>query len=217
MLRLPPNQILTKKWPILHEGAVPDYGDLKDWRFRIFGEVENEVALTYEEIMQLPKTISTVDMHCVTHWSKYDTTFEGIAFKDLLHLVKPHPHVKYALIYGHIFGDDFGYSANLPIEALMGTDALFVYRYKDDEHEWQDLTPKHGFPLRFIPPKEFYLWKGSKWSCGIQLLTENEPGYWEARGYHLDGNPWREERFAKNDEKPSGYGGEEEWTHQEEE
>ncbi|QZT34843.1 molybdopterin-dependent oxidoreductase [Caldalkalibacillus thermarum TA2.A1] len=207
---LPPGQIETKKWPILHEGDVYQF-DEETWRFKLFGEVEQEVTLTYKEVMALPKVVNTVDMHCVTTCSKFDTTFEGIPFRELMKLVNLKPNVRYVRIYGYLNGDPFGYSANLPLEALQGDDALFVYRWKDAENDWQDISPKHGYPLRFIPPAQFYLWKGSKWASGIEFMTENNPGYWEVRGYHMNGNPFKEERFADRNNLPSGYGGADEW------
>jgi DMSO/TMAO reductase YedYZ molybdopterin-dependent catalytic subunit len=104
--------------------------------------------------------------------------------------------VAYVRIYGYLNGDPLGYSANLPLEALMGDEALFVYRWNDESNDWQEITPKHGYPLRFIPPDQFYLWKGTKWASGIEFMTENKPGYWEIRGYHMNGNPFKEERYS---------------------
>jgi DMSO/TMAO reductase YedYZ molybdopterin-dependent catalytic subunit len=128
--QLPPGQFETEKWPILHDGDVYQF-DESTWEFRLFGDVKEEVSLSYQQVMELPKTISTIDMHCVTTWSKFDTTFEGIAFREFLRFVELAPDVKYVKIYGYLKGDRFGYSANLPLEALMGDDALFVYRWKD--------------------------------------------------------------------------------------
>ncbi|BDG43513.1 sulfite oxidase-like oxidoreductase [Saccharococcus caldoxylosilyticus] len=193
--QLPPGQFETEKWPILHEGDVYQF-DESTWEFRLFGDVKEEVSLSYRQVMELPKTISTIDMHCVTTWSKFDTTFEGIAFREFLRFVELEPDVKYVKIYGYLNGDRFGYSANLPLEALMGDDALFVYRWKDKHHDWQDISPKHGYPLRFIPPASFYLWKGAKWASGIRFMKKDEPGYWEQRGYSMTANPFKEERFA---------------------
>lgn len=210
---LPPGQLKTEKWPILHEGDVPEF-NRDTWDFKLFGEVEKEITLHFDDVMQLPKTTSTVDMHCVTTWSKFDTTFEGIAFKQFLKLVDLKPEVKYVRIYGYLEGDRFGYSSNLPIDALLGDDSLFVYRWKDAKTEWEDISPKHGYPLRFIPPETFYLWKGTKWASGIEFLTENKPGYWEERGYHMNGNPFKEERFSDPGNLPSGYGGADEWEEQ---
>lgn len=201
---LPPGQFKTDKWPILHQGDVYQF-DETSWYFRLFGEVEEEVILHFKQVMSLPKTISTVDMHCVTTWSKFGTTFEGIAFREFLSFVKPDPQVKYVRIYGYLDGDWFGYSANLPLEALLGDDALFVYRWKDAQNDWQEISPKHGYPLRFIPPASFYLWKGAKWASGIEFMKENKPGYWEVRGYSMEANPFKEQRFADPLNKPEGF------------
>ncbi|PLR78471.1 sulfite oxidase-like oxidoreductase [Bacillus sp. V3-13] len=191
---LPPGQFETENWPILHQGDVYQF-DEQTWDFRLFGEVKEDVSLTYSEIMQLPKTVSTVDMHCVTTWSKFGTSFEGIALRELLKLVEVNKDVRFVKIYGYYNGDRFGYSANMPLDALLGDDALFVYRWKDENHEWQDISPKHGYPLRFIPPASFYLWKGSKWASGIRFMKEDEAGFWEELGYSMTANPYKEERY----------------------
>jgi DMSO/TMAO reductase YedYZ molybdopterin-dependent catalytic subunit len=192
--KLPPGQFETEKWPILHQGDVYQF-DEETWRFKLFGEVEEEKILTYQEIMDLPKTVSTVDMHCVTTWSKFATSFEGIRVRDLVDLVKLNEDVKYVMVYGYYNGDPFGYSANMPLEELLGDDALFVYRWKDHKNEWQDITPKHGYPLRLIPPASFYLWKGSKWATGIKFMKGDVPGFWEELGYSMSANPYKEERY----------------------
>ncbi|MDG5789815.1 molybdopterin-dependent oxidoreductase [Evansella sp. AB-P1] len=195
MTKLPPGQFETEKWPVLHQGEVYEFNE-ETWRFKLFGEVAEEKTFKYSEIMDLPKTISTVDMHCVTTWSKFGTSFEGIALRELVNKVKLRPDVHYVKIFGYYNGDPFGYSANLPLKELMGDDALFVYRYKDvNEEQWSEITPKHGYPLRFIPPASFYLWKGSKWATGIQFLKEDEAGFWEELGYSMTANPFKEERY----------------------
>ncbi|MCA1039589.1 molybdopterin-dependent oxidoreductase [Bacillus infantis] len=191
---LPPGQFETEKWPVLHQGDVYEF-DEASWDFRLFGEVEEEVSLSYAEMMMLPKTVSSIDMHCVTTWSKFGTEFEGIALRDLLKLVNIREDVKYIKIYGYYNGDRFGYSANLPLADLLGDDALFVYRWKDENHEWQEISPKHGYPLRFIPPASFYLWKGSKWVSGIRFMNEDEEGFWEELGYSMTADPFKEERY----------------------
>ncbi|MCM3584485.1 molybdopterin-dependent oxidoreductase [Mesobacillus maritimus] len=192
--QLPPGQFETEKWPILHVGDVYHF-DEETWDFQLFGEVKEQVSLSYQQFKQLPKTISTVDMHCVTTWSKFGTTFEGVAFRELVKLVEFTDDVKYVQVFGYYEGDRFGYSANLPLDALMGDDALFVYRWKDDHHDWVDLDPKHGYPLRFIPPDTFYLWKGTKWASGIRFMKKDEPGFWEEMGYSMTANPFKEERY----------------------
>jgi DMSO/TMAO reductase YedYZ molybdopterin-dependent catalytic subunit len=208
--QLPPGQMETVKWPILHEGDVYQF-DSASWEFKLFGSVEEEVTMRFEDVMMLPKTTTTVDMHCVTTWSKFDTTFEGITFRQFLSFVKLDPEVKYVRIYGYLGGDHFGYSANLPLKDLMGDDSLFVYRWKDGQNDWSDISPKHGYPLRFIPPKSFYLWKGSKWASGIEFMKEDQPGYWEVRGYSMTANPFKEERFSDPHTLPSGFFGADEW------
>lgn len=201
---LPPGQLETEKWPLLHQGDVYQFNE-ETWHFKLFGAVKEEVVLTFEQVMSLPKTTSTLDMHCVTTWSKFDTTFEGITFRDFLNLVEIDPDVKFVKIYGYLNGDWFGYSANLPLEALLKDDSLFVYRWSDKNHDWGDISPKHGYPLRFIPPATFYLWKGSKWVSGIEFLKEDEAGFWEERGYSMGADPWKEDRFSDPTYKPEGF------------
>ncbi|WP_025028883.1 molybdopterin-dependent oxidoreductase [Caldalkalibacillus mannanilyticus] len=210
---LPPGQMATKKWPILHEGDVYSF-DQETWDFTLFGEIEKKKILSYQDVAALPKVRSTIDMHCVTTWSKFDTVFEGIPFREFLSFVDLSPDIQYVRIYGYLSGDRFGYSANLPLKDLMGDDALFVTRWMDETHDWADITPKHGYPLRFIPPASFYLWKGSKWASGIEFLKEDKPGYWEERGYSMTANPFKEERFSDPASKPSGYFGADEWKDQ---
>lgn len=193
--QLPPGQFETEKWPILHQGDVYEFNE-ETWNFRLFGAVKNEVTLSFTEMMNLPKTISTVDMHCVTAWSKFDTTFEGIALRELLKLVELNEDVTHVQIYGYYDGDRFGYNANMPLKDLLGEDALFVYRWKDQTHDWQELSPKHGYPLRFIPPASFYLWKGTKWVSGIRFMNINVAGFWEQLGYSMSANPFKEERYS---------------------
>ncbi|OLO26627.1 sulfite oxidase-like oxidoreductase [Alkalihalophilus pseudofirmus] len=195
MAKLPPGQFETEKWPVLHQGEVYKFNE-ETWRFKLFGEVEEEKTYTYSEVMDLPKTISTIDMHCVTTWSKFGMAFEGITLRELVNKVRLRPDVHYVKIFGYYNGDPFGYSANLPLKDLMGDDALFVYRYKNvNQEQWSEITPKHGYPLRFIPPASFYLWKGSKWATGIQFMKEDEAGFWEELGYSMTANPFKEERY----------------------
>ena len=195
MAKLPPGQFETENWPVLHQGEVYEFNE-QTWRFKLFGEVEEEKTFTYSEVMDLPKTISTIDMHCVTTWSKFGMAFEGITLRELVNKVRLRPDVQYVKIFGYYNGDPFGYSANLPLKELLGEDALFVYRYKDvNQEQWSEITPKHGYPLRFIPPASFYLWKGSKWATGIQFMKEDEAGFWEELGYSMTANPFKEERY----------------------
>jgi len=192
--QLPPGQFKTEKWPILHQGDVYTFDQLT-WTFKLFGEVKEEVTLSYDDVMSLPKTTSSIDMHCVTTWSKFANSFEGITFRELVKHVQLNEDVKYVKIFGYYNGDRFGYSANLPLEKLLGDDALFVYKWKDEHHDWETLSPKHGYPLRFIPPASFYLWKGTKWVSGIKFMKEDEEGFWEELGYSMTADPSKEERY----------------------
>ncbi|WP_280769691.1 molybdopterin-dependent oxidoreductase [Salipaludibacillus daqingensis] len=192
--QLPPGQFETDKWPVLHQGDVYSFNQ-DTWTFKLFGEVKEEVTLRYDDVMSLPKTTSSIDMHCVTTWSKFGNAFEGIAFRELLKQVQLKEDVNFVKIFGYYNGDRFGYSANLPLEKLLGDDALFVYKWKDEHRDWETISPKHGYPLRFIPPASFYLWKGTKWVSGIQFMKEDEEGFWEELGYSMTADPFKEERY----------------------
>ncbi|MCE7792783.1 molybdopterin-dependent oxidoreductase [Salipaludibacillus sp. CUR1] len=192
--QLPPGQFETEKWPVLHQGEIYTFNK-ETWKFRLFGEVKEEVSLSFDDVMALPKTVSTIDMHCVPTWSKFATTFEGIALREFLSLTSLKEDVNFVKIYGYYNGDPFGYSANLPLDRLLGDDALFVYRWKDTNRDWEDISPKHGFPLRFIPPASFYLWKGTKWVSGIKFMKEDEEGFWEELGYSMTADPFKEDRY----------------------
>ncbi|HEY8346978.1 MAG TPA: sulfite oxidase-like oxidoreductase [Symbiobacteriaceae bacterium] len=181
--RIPPGQVLTKKWPVLHYGDVPQI-DLQQWRFRIFGLVDQEVTLTYPEFMRLPRTKVTCDIHCVTRWSRLDNEFEGVLARDVLRLARLKPEARYAMIHA-----EGGFTTNLPLADLMRDDVLFAFRCNGE-----DLTPEHGWPLRLVVP-HLYFWKSAKWVTGIELMAEDKPGFWEQQGYHMYGDPWKEQRY----------------------
>lgn len=182
--RTPPGQRVVENWPVLHEGAVPRV-DLKTWSFRVWGEVEEELTLDWQEFMALPKTTVSADVHCVTGWSMMDNTWEGVAFRELMKHIRPKPQAHHVMV--HCDGD---YTTNLSLEDLLDESVLFAYK-----HNGQDLTPEHGWPLRLVVPK-LYLWKSAKWVRGLCFMQEDRPGFWESRGYHNRGDPWREERFS---------------------
>jgi DMSO/TMAO reductase YedYZ molybdopterin-dependent catalytic subunit len=189
--RLPPGQSLTLKWPVLHEGSVPRT-DLRTWDFRIDGLVEEPVRLTWEEFNKLPRTEIRCDIHCVTRWSRFDNRFEGVLFTEVMKLVtlKPAsaadgPEAHFAMVRG-----EHGYTANLPLDDLMRPATIFAF-----SHDGEPLTADHGGPLRLIVP-HLYLWKSVKWVRGFTLIAEDEPGFWEQNGYHIYGDPWKEERFS---------------------
>lgn len=181
--RLPPGQYAVRDFPVLHVGEVPRF-DPKTWRFRIGGEVDNPVELDWEKFASLPTKIVRTDIHCVTRWTKFDTTWEGVPFSEIVRIGKPKPGVRFVLTHGA-----GGYSANLPLAIASGDDVLFAYKY-----EGELLEPIHGGPLRMFAPKR-YFWKSTKWCTGVEFLNDDRPGFWELRGYSNDADPWKEERY----------------------
>jgi DMSO/TMAO reductase YedYZ molybdopterin-dependent catalytic subunit len=183
--RLPPGQYLTEKWPVLHAGAVPDYQDISTWDFRVFGSVENEIVLSYDELQALPQTEITTDIHCVTRWSRFDTSFKGVHWRELEKLVQPKPSARFVLAHA-----EQGFTANVPLEALEDDNALIAW-----EADGQPLEAEHGWPLRLVVPSR-YFWESAKWLRGIELLSADQPGFWERYGYHNDADYWKEQRYG---------------------
>jgi DMSO/TMAO reductase YedYZ molybdopterin-dependent catalytic subunit len=182
--RLPPGQYLTEKWPVLHAGTVPKV-DLAAWDFRVWGEVENPIKLTWDELNRLPSTEVKVDIHCVTRWSRFDTSFRGVHWRDLAELVRPGPGARFVIAHA-----EQGYTSNLPLEAIEADDALIAY-----EADGEPLTPDHGWPLRLMVPSR-YFWKSAKWLRGLELLDHDQPGFWERYGYNNEADFWKEERYG---------------------
>ena len=180
--RVPPGQFLSEKFPILTYGSTPEI-NLGTWKFRIVGLVEQEVELDWEQFTKLTWTTVTEDFHCVTQWSSLDNTWEGVTFPDLIALAQPKPEAKFVM--AHCFG---GYSTNLPLEVAM-EEGILAHKQNGEP-----IGEGHGWPLRLIIPSR-YAWKSAKWLNGIELLAEDAPGFWEQRGYHNNGDPWKEERF----------------------
>jgi DMSO/TMAO reductase YedYZ molybdopterin-dependent catalytic subunit len=170
---LPPGQYLVEDFPVLSAGPTPDI-DLGDWAFTITSETGGFRALPSEPV--------TVDIHCVTHWSKLGTTWEGVSLDTLLEGVETSASFALVSSYG-------GYSTNLPLEDLTDGKAWVAFGY-----DGQELEAEHGGPARLLVP-HLYLWKSAKWVRGIQLLDQDEPGFWESLGYHNYGDPWREQRY----------------------
>jgi DMSO/TMAO reductase YedYZ molybdopterin-dependent catalytic subunit len=204
---LPPGQILTAKFPILHEGSVPEY-NLDKWDFRIFGAVDQERTLDWREFSALPKHTMVNDIHCVTTWSRYDNKWDGVYLEEIMNLVKVDPDVTHIMVYGYLDGTR-NFSANMPIKELLGHKSMFAFK-----HDGNDLANKHGYPTRFVCPETMYFWKAVKWADGIEFMKHDRPGYWEQRGYHMEGNPFKEERFSERNFRPSGYFGTDEWADQ---
>ncbi|HEY3340640.1 MAG TPA: sulfite oxidase-like oxidoreductase [Anaerolineae bacterium] len=195
MGRLPPGQALTNKFPVLHYGSVPHY-DLTKWDFRIEGEVEEPKRFTWEEFNKLPQRQMTMDIHCVTRWSKFDTVWEGVWLPDLINegIIKLKPAAKY--IIEHC---ENGFTTNLDIEHFMKPTTLLATKYNG-----QPIEPDHGFPLRVVvgalkesaqDPDTRYFWKGGKWLRGLEFSSVDKPGFWEQAGYHNIARVWPEERF----------------------
>jgi DMSO/TMAO reductase YedYZ molybdopterin-dependent catalytic subunit len=181
--RLPPGQSLTLKWPVLHYGSVPRF-DPRAWDFGVLGLVETPVRISWEEFNRLPKTRTTSDFHCVTRWSRFDNQWEGVAFRDVMKLVKLKPAANHVLVHA-----EQGFTANVPLADLDRPNVLFA-----THHDGQPLEPEHGYPLRLVVP-HLYAWKSVKWVRGIEFLDHDVPGFWEQNGYHMYGDPWKEQRF----------------------
>ncbi len=193
--RLPPGQAVTNKFPVLHYGPVPHFNP-DTWTFRVYGAVESPLELSWEQFRALPSTRMTLDLHCVTAWSKFDTQWEGLAVRTLIEagLVRPLPNARYVIQHA-----EYGYTTNLPLEIVLSDNFLLAYRY-----EGQPLTPDHGHPLRGVVGavpgradlKTPYLWKGAKWLRGLEFSAEDRPGFWERAGYHNEADVWKEERYG---------------------
>ena len=181
--RLPPGQYLTEKWPVLHAGSVPKT-DLATWDFTVSGEVEQPLRLTWEELTALPATEIKLDIHCVTRWSRFDTRFKGVHWRDLAALADPKPSARFVVAQA-----EQGFTANVPLAALEDENALIAY-----EADGEPLTPEHGWPLRLVVPSK-YFWKSAKWLRGLELLDHDQPGFWERYGYHNEADYWKEERY----------------------
>jgi DMSO/TMAO reductase YedYZ molybdopterin-dependent catalytic subunit len=184
--RLPPGQYLTEKWPVLHAGDVPSYApDLAGWDFRVFGEVERPLTLTWDELDDLPRETVVQDIHCVTRWSRFDAEFTGIPWSAVRERVSPLPSAHFAIAHA-----EAGFTTNVPVSAL-GLDGALLVTHADGE----PLAPEHGWPLRLVVPGR-YFWKSAKWLRAIELRATDAPGFWERYGYHNDADPWNEERYA---------------------
>jgi DMSO/TMAO reductase YedYZ molybdopterin-dependent catalytic subunit len=196
MNRLPPGQSLTNKFPVLHYGPTPQT-DLATWDLKVFGAVEENVVWNWEEFNQLPRTKLTMDIHCVTRWSKFDTDWEGVSFKTLIEegFIKPKPEAKYVIQHC-----EYNYTTNLPLEMMLLDNFMLATHF-----DGKPLTVEHGFPLRGVvgsyadrsEEKTAYLWKGGKWLRGLEFSAQDKLGFWEVNGYHNEADPWREQRFSR--------------------
>ena len=184
--RTPPGQVLTSKWPVLHYGSVPkvDPHDSR-WRLKVFGLVENPFELTYDDVRGMPAVDVVCDMHCVTHWSRLDNVFTGVPTKAVIERARPRPEARFVMCHS-----EAGFTVNVPLKEFTGDDCILAYQW-----DGKDIAPDHGWPLRGLVPR-LYLWKSAKWIRGIELRATDAPGFWEQNGYHMHGDPWKEERFG---------------------
>jgi DMSO/TMAO reductase YedYZ molybdopterin-dependent catalytic subunit len=179
--KLPPGQYLTEDFPVLSAGPTPRI-DLDRWQFSVVTEAGGRHTWSWQELVALPSETVTVDIHCVTKWSKFGTRWEGVPLDTLLADVETTADYVMAHSYG-------GYTTNLPLADLMDGQAWIAYRY-----DGEDLAPEHGGPARLLVP-HLYFWKSAKWVNGLELMPEDSPGFWESAGYHNYGDPWREQRY----------------------
>ncbi len=181
--RLPPGQYLTLKWPVLHEGSIPTFDPAK-WDLTVRGLVEKPLRLTWDEFKSLPRTRVKADFHCVTTWSKFDNEWEGVLFRDIAEKVVPKPEAHFVTAHG-----DGGYTTNIPLEDLLREDVLLA-----DTHAPEPMTAEHGAPLRLVVP-HLYAWKSAKWLRALEFMPSDRAGFWEQVGYHMYGDPFREQRY----------------------
>ncbi|MBX7222978.1 MAG: sulfite oxidase-like oxidoreductase [Blastocatellia bacterium] len=182
--RIPPGQVQTRRWPVLHAGSVPSFNPAT-WDFRLFGLVEQEWRCTYNELLALPQVKVKSDFHCVTTWSLLDCLWEGVSVREIVSHVTIRPEVRFVLVHS-----EEGWTTNMPLADFLEADCLFAWK-----HNGKALTPDHGYPLRLVVPR-LYAWKSAKWVRGVEFLEKDEPGFWESGGYHMRGDPWTEERYG---------------------
>ncbi len=185
--RIPPRQSRTKKWPVLDASGTP-YIDKTNWKFSIVGLVEEPVEWTWAEFKALPRVQVFADMHCVTRWSRLSNLWEGVSTREVLSRLKVKPNAQYVMVYGY----DRGWSTNMPLEEFLKEDCLFA-----DIHDGAPIDDEHGGPLRLVIPS-LYAWKSAKWVRGIEFIEQDRAGFWERGGYHMLGDPWREQRFRED-------------------
>ncbi|HVZ69239.1 MAG TPA: sulfite oxidase-like oxidoreductase [Rhizomicrobium sp.] len=182
--RLPPGQKLVTNWPVLDLGVQPQVKP-ENWRLRIGGLVENPMNFTLEQFHALPQSDFTSDIHCVTSWSRYDNHWRGVSSKTILDLVKPKPEAGYVIFHAYD-----GYTTNTKLSVFADANVLLAHTW-----EGKPLERDHGGPVRVVIP-DWYFWKSAKWVNRLEFVAEDRPGFWEVRGYHNEGDPWKEERYG---------------------
>ena len=182
--RVPPGQFVTERFPVLTYGPTVDYPSLDGWNLRIFG-LAQEKRFSWDELTALPTKTQTVDIHCVTRWSKLDTTWSGVPWREFLRHIEVDPAATHVM--AHCDGD---YTTNIALDVLDDDDTMLATLYQG-----KPIEPDHGYPLRLLVPKK-YFWKSAKWLRGLEFMRGDHPGFWERYGYHMQGDPWLEERFS---------------------
>ena len=182
--RVPPGQFVTERFPVLTYGPTYQYFSLDGWDLSIFG-LAQEKLFSWEELMALPTKTQTVDIHCVTRWSKMDTTWTGVPWREFLRHIEVDPSATHVMAHC-----DSDYTTNIALDVLDDDDTMLAYLYQG-----KAIEPDHGYPLRLLVPKK-YFWKSAKWLRGLEFMRGDRPGFWERHGYHMKGDPWLEERFS---------------------
>ena len=182
--QLPPGQKEVKTWPVLDLGVQPDVKP-ENWRLQIGGLVENPLHWTLPEFMALPQQDFVSDIHCVTQWSRFDNHWRGVAAKTLLDLVRPNAAAAHVVFHSYD-----GYTTNVKLSVFAEANALLAHSW-----EGKPIPREHGGPVRVVIP-DWYFWKSAKWVTRIELVAADQPGFWELRGYHNEGDPWKEERYS---------------------
>ena len=182
--RLPPGQKQVLHWPVLDLGLQPDVPK-EEWRLTVDGLVANPVTLSFDDFLKLPQSESISDIHCVTQWSRYDNRWKGVASRELIALVKPKDEARHVIFHSHD-----GYTTNVAFDVFAGEDVVVAHTW-----EAEPLTREHGGPVRVVIPR-WYFWKSAKWVKRIEFRRDDQPGFWEVRGYHNAGDPWKEERYG---------------------
>ncbi|MFO0983021.1 MAG: sulfite oxidase-like oxidoreductase, partial [Planctomycetota bacterium] len=184
--RIPPGQSRTRKWPVLDAGQPPPI-DAGRWELALTGLVLHPATLTFAEFARAPRTRVLADFHCVTRWSRLGNFWEGIATREIIRHVAVSPRAQFVLVHAEL-----GWTTNMPLQDFLAEDALFA-----DRHDGEPLSHEHGGPVRLVVP-HLYAWKSAKWVRAVEFLEHDRPGYWEQGGYHLRGDPWREQRHRED-------------------
>ena len=184
--RLPPGQYTTDRFPVLHVGDIPDY-EPGQWDLTIHGLVDTPFTIGCDELVAMPSITPTFDIHCVTKWSKFDTTWTGVRVRDLFERAGVQPAATHVMEHA-----EFGYTTNIPLADITTDDAIIAYAF-----DGQPIEDQHGGPVRVVVP-HLYFWKSAKWVRSLELIAGDAPGFWERNGYHMYGDPFREQRFTND-------------------